>query len=437
MIDKKVKKFYYSAMENMMNEFVNNNESMEDTSTEIILLLIDDQNIVASAVKRMLEGNDDIHFHYCQDPSIALQTAIELSPSVILLDLIMPGINGLTLVKFFRANNNLKDIPIVVMSMKEDGKTKAEAFKTGADDYMVKLPDKIEFVARVRHQSALGQKRKLEKELAEKTIEIQKKNHIIEEKNRQITSSIEYAKNIQQSILPQNKRIEEEFQDSFVIFLPKDIVSGDFYWFNKIENMVFIAALDCTGHGVPGAFMSLIGNSLLNQIVNENKIYSPEKILEKLHNGVRKVLKQESKSSNSRDGMDVAFCVIEKEKNVINFAGARRPLFLIKGKSKELIEIKGDRKSIGGKQKENIRVFEKNKIEYCSGDTIYMFSDGFSDQQNKIEKKFGIKKLRETLKEINIKPLKEQKNILLKELKEHRKEWEQQDDITFLGIKFK
>ncbi len=420
---------------------MNNKNKTEDlnknTSKDIILLLIDDQNIVASAVKRMLEGNDDIHFHYCQDPSMALQTAMEISPTVILLDLIMPGINGLTLVKFFRANSSLKDIPIVVMSMKEDGKTKAEAFMTGADDYMVKLPDKIEFVARVRHQSALGQKRKLEMELAEKTIEIQKQNEIIEEKNRQITSSIEYAKNIQQSILPQNEKIEEEFKDSFVIFLPKDIVSGDFYWYNKIEDIIFIAALDCTGHGVPGAFMSLIGNSLLNQIVNENKIYSPEKILEELHKGVRKVLKQEGKTRNSRDGMDVAFCVIEKKKNIIRFAGARRPLFLIKGKTNELIEIKGDRKSIGGRQKEENRVFDKKEIKYESGDTIYMFSDGFVDQQNKDEKKFGIKKLRETFVEINSKTLKEQKNILLNMLKGHKKEWEQQDDITILGIKFK
>ncbi len=413
-----------------------NKKSVNDHAKDIILLLVDDQNIVASAVKRMLEGHDDIHFHYCQDPSMALQTAMEISPTVILLDLIMPGINGLTLVKFFRANSNLKDIPIVVMSMKEDGKTKADAFKTGADDYMVKLPDKIEFIARVRHQSALGQKRKLELELAEKTLEIQKQNEIIEEKNRQITSSIEYAKNIQQSILPQNEKIEEEFKDSFVIFLPKDIVSGDFYWFNNIDDLIFIAALDCTGHGVPGAFMSLIGNSLLNQIVNENKIYSPEIILEELHKGVRKVLKQEERGSNSRDGMDVAFCVIEKKNNKISFAGARRPLFLIKGKSRELIEIKGDRKSIGGRQKEEKRIFEKKEIEYISGDTIYMFSDGFVDQQNEDEKKFGIKKLREVINTINSKSLKEQKKILLEELEDHKKKWEQQDDITILGIKF-
>jgi len=412
-----------------------NDTAMDCLEKEVILLLIDDQNIVASAVKRMLEGNDDIHFHYCQDPSIALQTATEVSPTVILLDLIMPGINGLTLVKFFRANSNLKDIPIVVMSTKEDGKTKAEAFSIGADDYMVKLPDKIEFIARVRHQSALGQKRKLEMQLAEKTIEIQKQNKIIEEKNRQITSSIEYAKNIQQSLLPQNEKIEESFKDSFVIFLPKDIVSGDFYWFNKIGKFNFIAALDCTGHGVPGAFMSLIGNSLLNHIVNESAIYSPDKILEKLHKGVRKVLNQENKGSNSRDGMDVAFCIIEKAKKKINYSGARRPLFIIKKNTKELIEIKGDRKSIGGRQREEKRVFTKHEIDYESGDTIYLFSDGFIDQQNENEKKIGIKRLREIIKENSIKPLKEQKALLIKEFEAHRNGWEQQDDITILGIK--
>jgi len=416
-------------------EAKNIDNEIDNNAKDIVLLLIDDQNIVASAVNRMLEGNDDIYFHYCHDPSLALQTAMEVSPTVILLDLIMPGINGLTLVKFFRANNKLKDIPIVVMSTKEDGKTKAEAFKIGADDYMVKLPEKIEFVARVRHQSALGQKRRLEIQLAEKTVEIQKQNEIIEEKNRQITSSIEYAKNIQQSILPQYEKIDEVFKDAFVIFLPKDIVSGDFYWFNKIDDLIFIAALDCTGHGVPGAFMSLIGNSLLNQIVNENKIHSPEKILEKLHRGVRKVLNQEKDKSNSKDGMDVAFCVIEMSKNIINYSGARRPLFMVKKESKELVVIKGDRKSIGGRQKEEERVFTNHKIAFNTGDSIYLFSDGFIDQQDEKEKKFGIKRFREIINNINTKPMKEQKEILLNELEKHKSDWSQQDDITVLGIK--
>jgi serine phosphatase RsbU (regulator of sigma subunit) len=281
----------------------------------------------------------------------------------------------------------------------------------------------------------MGQKRKLEKQLAEKTVEIQKQNAIIEEKNMQITSSIQYAKNIQQSILPQYERIEDAFKDAFVIFLPKDIVSGDFYWFNKIGDLIFIAALDCTGHGVPGAFMSLIGNSLLNQIVNENKIYSPEKILEELHKGVRKVLNQEKSGSNSRDGMDVAFCVIEFSKKKINFSGARRPLFMVKENGKELVEIRGDRKSIGGKQREEIREFTKHEISYSSGDSVYLFSDGYIDQQNENEKKFGIKRFREIIDEINTKSMKEQKKILLDELKEHKKNWTQQDDITVLGIK--
>ncbi|TAF67310.1 MAG: PAS domain-containing protein [Cytophagales bacterium] len=256
----------------------------------------------------------------------------------------------------------------------------------------------------------------------------------IEVKNRLITASIKYAQNIQQAILPENIRILTYLKDIFVIFKPKDIVSGDFYWFAQSGKYSIIAVVDCTGHGVPGAFMSMIGNSLFNEIVNISRITSPAKILEMLHIGIRTRLKQENNSNN--DGMDVVLCSIEKldngERNVI-FAGAKRPLYCIQ--NNEMIILKGDRKSIGGWQQEEYRTFENQTIVLKENDLLYLSSDGMIDNPNIKRKKFGEQRLLDILLANHNKSLEEQKLLLEKAYEEHQGKVEQRDDITVLGIR--
>ncbi len=262
----------------------------------------------------------------------------------------------------------------------------------------------------------------------------------ISEKNEKIVSSIRYAQRIQNAILPLEDKVLKAFPENFLIFLPKDIVSGDFYWFSEIDDIKFITVADCTGHGVPGAFMSMIGNSLLNQIINEEKITNPAIILDKLSLQVKQALKQEKGEGDTRDGMDMCFCKIEpvdkKNKDVVklSYVGAKRPLFIVK--DNELVEIKGDKKSIGGYQKKEKAPFKNNEILLSKGDVIYMTSDGFVDQHNLEEKKFGSKRFRSLLIEIASEPVKQQKEVLQDVLKEHKNGAEQQDDITVLGIKF-
>ncbi len=279
------------------------------------------------------------------------------------------------------------------------------------------------------------------KALIEKHHEITEKNQAFEElldelkrNNIRLTDSIRYAERIQRAILPTPANLKENFTDQFIIFKPKDVVSGDFYWFSQIENMRFLAVADCTGHGVPGAFMSIIGNTLLNEIINHEKVFDTDLILKYLHEGVRDSLKQNS--TQNTDGMDIALCKILQESETqfqVQFSGAKSQIYLIK--EGMLQEMRGDRKSIGGWQKEAQRTFSKQEIPLQKGDCIYLATDGYTDAADLKRKKIGYKKLAKTIYDNHQLNFTEQGAILLQQLYEHQKGVEQRDDITLVGIK--
>ena len=266
---------------------------------------------------------------------------------------------------------------------------------------------------------------------------LEKTNEIIRRKNQDITSSIRYAQTIQQAILPFDQRMNQELDDYFVIYRPKDIVSGDFYWLSSsIEDKLLMAAVDCTGHGVPGAFMSMIGYTLLNEIVNDQEITQPAQILEELHKLTRLALRQESQAN--ADGMDLCLCMLEPidaTQVQITFAGAKRPLYYVLPKSNELLEIKGNRKSIGGgKHFENPK-FTQQAFVVPKGTIIYLTTDGMIDQNNEQRKKFGTVRFKELLQNCSPLPLSEQKERLNNALDQHQVGTDQRDDITVWAIK--
>ena len=270
--------------------------------------------------------------------------------------------------------------------------------------------------------------------------EIEKKNTILERskeiianKNERIISSIEYAQTIQQAILPHEDQLNNFFKEHFVVFLPKDIVSGDFFWFSADQNVVFAAVIDCTGHGVPGSFMSLIGNTLLNQIVNEWHTHDPALILEYLHQKIRKALQQDETHSKSHASMDICFVKINTATRKATFAGANRPLLIIQ--DGKLVKIPGDRKSVGGFQRETRRFFTNQEINLDSNTYIYLTTDGFIDQMNSEKRKFGPTKLFGLLEENYTKPMNVQKDILINVLDIFKQGEEQIDDICILGLK--
>ncbi|EAY26686.1 SpoIIE family protein phosphatase [Microscilla marina] len=304
---------------------------------------------------------------------------------------------------------------------------------------------------------------------------IEDKNKLLVHHNKKITDSIRSAKAIQKAILPLEDKLEANFSEHFVFYKPKDIVSGDFYWLSDVniddkhergqqktlkysapsaipfdplsgynlseeqagENAkyTFIAVVDCTGHGVPGAFMSMIGFAYLNQIVNENHILDPAEVLQTLHVEIHNSLKQAE--TNNDEGMDVCLCRVEALPNgeyEVKFAGAKRPLFYITNGA--LYEIRGNAASIGGWQRQMQKNFKTKTIRLAKGDILYLSSDGFIDTPNPERKNFGTPQLKELIKDNSRLPLKQQAEALKEALKAHQRDADQRDDITLLGIKF-
>jgi len=264
---------------------------------------------------------------------------------------------------------------------------------------------------------------------------VEEQKDIIEIKNKDITDSINYAKQIQDAILPAKEEVLKAFKDSFILYLPKDIVSGDFYWFAQMGDEIVIAAVDCTGHGVPGAFMSVIGSDSLNQVVRRNKIKKPSEILNNLHLEIRRALKQENSETGSRDGMDISLSTINLTKKTIQYAGAYNPLYHLR--NGELNEIKADRYPIGGYQQEEKRAFTNHEIEIKEGDSIYLFSDGYVDQfGGQKGKKFKAKKFKKLILDNHHKKMSEQSTIFENNFISWRSELEQVDDVLVIGIGF-
>jgi len=264
--------------------------------------------------------------------------------------------------------------------------------------------------------------------------EVEKQKNIVEYQNKEILSSIEYAKRIQATILPPLKVVEKHLEDSFVLYLPKDIVAGDFYWMENIEQeegLVLIAACDCTGHGVPGAMVSVVCSNALNRAVKESNITEPGLILDKV---AELVVSDFSKDENEnvQDGMDASLCALNTKTGKIQWAGANNPLFIIS--DGKLTEIKGDKQPIG--KIDNLHPFKTNYIDTKKGDTFYLFTDGYSDQFGGPEnKKLTKKKFKELLLTIQHLSMDEQRNQLFEFHNSFKNGTEQIDDILIIGIR--
>ena len=260
---------------------------------------------------------------------------------------------------------------------------------------------------------------------------ISEKNHELENKNRIIEESVKAAQYIQSAALPQEDELNDLVSDYFILFKPRDIVSGDFYWFKRFGNKIYLAASDCTGHGIPGAFTSMLGMAFLNEIIQDD-IKSPNIILNELRSKIKNTLKQTGKEKELKDGMDLALCLLDFNRNTLEYAGAFNPLFLIR--NKELIEYKADRMPIAIYPKET--EFTNNVIELHKGDTFYIFSDGFPDQLRSEElKKYSTKKFKDFLVSIADMTMNKQKQALEKEHDEWRRNQWQTDDILIVGIR--
>ena len=321
---------------------------------------------------------------------------------------------------------------------------------------------------RYRERQLIHEKKVLEQKVEERTAEIQKQKREIENKNdelvaqqheilaqrdeierqrdvaenqrdqitfqkKEITDSIHYARRIQTAVLPSEEYANSILGDHFILYKPRDIVSGDFYWMTKQENKLIITAADCTGHGVPGAFMSMLGVSFLNEIVTKERCFQANEILNKLRDYIKTTLSQTGKENEAKDGMDIALCVIDTEHNQLEFAGANNPLYLVR--NGELIEVKGDNMPIGIHGGEERR-FKNNIIELQKDDMAYIFSDGYADQFGGPDGgKFKTKPFKRLFAEISTKPSFQQWILLEETIENWKGSLDQVDDILVIGIR--
>jgi len=328
--------------------------------------------------------------------------------------------------------------------------------------YILLLVTIIYLYIRWRERALMEENRILEEKVYERTIEIElQKQNILEvnkllnehkeelivqrdmaaeqrdqiaEQRREIMDSIHYAQRIQNAILPNQTLMDEIFPDHFVFFRPRNVVSGDFYWTTKKGNKTVVVAADCTGHGVPGAFMSMLGISFLNEIVLKREIETASEILNELRQNIKFILSQTGVVGEQRDGMDMALCIIDYEAMELQFAGANNPLCLVR--AGEMIEYKADKMPVGiyvtGKEKD----FTNHLIPLQNGDMLYLFSDGYHDQfGGEDNSKFKSKPFKQLLTKLSAMPVEQQKELLIETHERWKGNWNQLDDILVIGIR--
>jgi serine phosphatase RsbU (regulator of sigma subunit) len=274
----------------------------------------------------------------------------------------------------------------------------------------------------------------LKRKLDERTREVIAQKELIELKNKDITDSITYAKRIQEAILPSLNKLRASFPDSFVLYKPRDIVSGDFYYFHQTGRKMYVICADATGHGVPGAFMSLISSTIIKDILAKTGLTGPGDLLYRLDAEIMQVLNQPESEVQTSDGLDISVCEFDLDTNVLKFSSAMRPVIVIR--AGESLYIRGSKYSIGGSRYHTVKDFTEEVIELSKGDSVYLFSDGYPDQfGGNRGKKLKIAGVKEIISEIYRRPMTEQGTELQRRLEDWQGDYQQIDDVLFIGIK--
>lgn len=426
------------------------------------ILIIDDEKTARWVLRELLQEMDASYEIKLLPGAVEAQEFIKVNPfpALIILDWMMPHISGLEFLEQLKSDKNTENIPVIVATAKYSDTIMKQAFEAGAIDFVEKPINRLELQVRVasalklaesfqkiQDQNAkiqsINEKLNAQKQaIAVQARRVEQSNKNFVHQNRKLKSSITYAKRIQDAMLNKQDRIRVVFPNSFILFKPRDVVSGDFYWFTETTDetknageggKIIIAAVDCTGHGIPGAFMSLIGNTLLNQLVYEKQIRRPDVLLNELHTGIVKSLKQEE--TNNTDGMDIALCMIDKSRPVLEFAGAKNSLLYIQDNT--MHEVKGDVFSIGGLRQEGSRSFTRHTVDISKPTCFYLYSDGYTDQfGGERGLKFMNRNFKELLFKIYKHPMHEQHRILNETLMRWQdKKYKQIDDILVIGVK--
>ncbi len=381
------------------------------------VLIIDDiaDNLNVAANTLIPHG---INVILAQNGREAIKTATKFLPDLILLDIMMPEMNGFEVCASLKEIDKTKEIPVIFLTAVGETKNIVKGFELGAVDYINKPFISEELISRVKAHLKIHQLNK----------DLNLKNDEIKNKHNEILSSIRYAQIIQKALLPKQSKIDDALHKSFIFFRPKEDVSGDFYYVNKFRENIVFAVADCTGHGVPGGFLSMLGINFLNQVIKSSKNIVPSVVLEDLREFIKNIFDNTEAQNN---GMDIAFCSINFETNIIHYSGANISLFLVR--KGEITEYKSTKNPAGSFIAEY--AFSDYEIQLEKNDLIYLFSDGYADQFGEVEdKRFKKSKLKKLLLSNASKPIQEQKRILEEVFDNWKLNEDQTDDVLVFGL---
>jgi phosphoserine phosphatase RsbU/P len=386
-------------------------------------ILIVDDNLENIQVLGSLIKSEGYNVEFALDGYGALDWIKKKRFDIILLDINMPGMDGYEVCSHIKNDPANKEIPVIFLTANTGSESLVKGFETGGVDYITKPFIKNELLARV--QSHISIKK------ANDQIRYYLKE--IEIKNRRILESIDYARYIQNAVLESSESDSGFLPEHFILYLPKDKISGDFYRFYQINNIIVAAILDCTGHGVPGALMSILGITLLNEIVLQESITEPCRILNRLKEKLIRSLGQKQGFSGIKDGIEGAVINFNPVSRILQYSGSFNPLIV--ARNNEIIEIKGDRVSIG--YDESDKIFSQKELQIKDNDSVYLYTDGYIDQLGGEEnKRFMIKRFKELVLQIINKSMSEQKQLFFENFNAWKGDSDQTDDILIFGIHF-
>ncbi len=401
------------------------------------ILYIDDEEDNLIVFKSAFRRNYEIHLANSAQKGLEIMKRHNIQ--LVITDQRMPKMTGIEFLE--KIVPHYPDCIRMVLTGFSDVEAIIQAINKGrVYHYVIKPWNKDELRITIEHALEIFNLKQQNKKLFEDVIEanqtLEKKvierTKLIEQQKVNITDSIHYASRIQSALLPPNEELDRLLPSYFILNKPKDIVSGDYYWVSNKNNSIIVALADCTGHGVPGAFMSILGINFLNEIVNTTEEIIANEILNKLRGHLIKSLRQTGEKDEAKDGMEMALCVVDFGNKKLQYSGAFRPLYLLR--NGELTEFKGDNMPIGIYYDINVP-FRNNEMQFKENDIIYMFSDGYVDQLGGPDRKtYKSKKFKQLLINIHQKPLHEQKVILEQEYDQWKRDIEQTDDMLVMGI---
>jgi len=406
------------------------------------ILIADDSELEQMYVDKILRAHfSGINLLVAYDGKVAVDMAKEHLPDIILMDIEMPKVNGIKALRHLKQNKITQHIPVIVFTATSDF---IEAFDAGAIDFIHKPFNNITLITRIKSTiklvDAYNAIQRQRDEIEAKTRQIQRQHEsvvlqrdIIQKKNREILADLRYSRRIQQAVMPDKEIKKLPLSEYFILNKPQNIVGGDFYWLTEAHGKILIAVGDCTGHGVSGALMHMLGTVYLSRIVRTGTYQTPGDILFQLREEIIRSLHQTGKTGETQDGMDLAICIMDKEQKSLTFAGANNPLYYIQ--NGELNEIKGDRMPVGIHINKDWP-FTNHQLKLENVEAIYLFSDGYADQFGGPKgKKFRYKQFKQLLTDIYLLNFEKQKHILEKTFIKWKGELEQIDDVLVAGIK--